>query len=390
MSDKPQRQRDFVAPIKEQHRDLNDTREILRGWLAEKIPGASDLRLSDIQTPSGTGVANETLLFDANWSDGLETPENSRTQGFVARVATATPLYIDADIEIHCKMYQALADAPAPSNGSNVPVPPIVGYEGDESYLGAPFFVMEKIEGLIPADTPHYTESGFVADATPKQRRQLWEEGVRAMTNLHKVETSRVAFLDRPHLGKSGLEQEMGYWRKYLSWCTEGRPHETLEQGWEWLVANLPANPATSLSWGDSRIENIIYQDFRCMAVLDWDMVSLAGPETDLAWWIIMDNPAWDMLPGIGTPDELVEMWEGLMGRKAGDLHFYLAFTCFRLGAILIKLFEQMADSGLMTREESFEKSFNSPNVQLLSVLADLTPAGPITATLPRYSRLKL
>lgn len=367
----------FVAPVKREQRDLDRARESLRGWLRERLPAADDLRLSPITMPAGTGVANETLLFDATWTERGTTA----SQGFATRVATAAPLYLDADIEIHYRMYKALQEEPG------VPVPGVYGYEPDPALLGAPFFVMEKIDGEIPADRPSYRESGFVYDATPDQRRRLFEDAVRTLARLHEVGNERVPFLDRPDLGRSGLEQELAYWRRSLDWAEAGRPHEVLERGWEWLQSQLPADPPTSLSWGDSRIANMIFRDFRVVSVLDWDGVSLAGSEADLAWWIIMDHSAATELPGIGTPDEFVDLWQELTGRKVLDLHYYLVFTAFRLGAIMLRLFQLMAADGLLSADLAAEQGANSGSVQQLAMLLGLTPPGPVTATLPDLRR---
>lgn len=369
-----QRARDYEAPLKAHgHRDFERTREGLRRWLAPRVEGARDLHVSPIRTPAGTGVANETLLFDARWrADGREV-----TQAFAARVASADPLYYQANVETQYRMYEALADVPG------APVPRTFGYEADPAYLGAPFFVADRVAGETPPDRPHYTEAGFVFEATPGQRHQLWTEAVMVLARLHRAPVSRFDFLQRPERGATGLEQELSYFRDYLDWAAAGREHPVLEAGYAWLRAHMPP-PATSLSWGDARIANIIFRDFHAVAVLDWDGVSLAGPEADLAWWIMMDHPSHELLPGIGGPDELLGLWRSLTGWKTPNIHYYQVFTAFRLGTIVLKLFDQMGANGVLEAEAAAAQGWNSRAVQQLCLLLGLPPVGPITATLPQ------
>jgi aminoglycoside phosphotransferase (APT) family kinase protein len=357
------------TPIMRHNRDMDAARRVLTEWLTAHLPQASDVRLDAITTPGSSGVANETLLVNGAWRERGQPREG----GFAVRLAARDPFWVDADIHVHYQMYAALADDP------NIPVPGVVGYEPDVSLLGSPFFVMERIEGIIPPDVPHYTEGGFVFDATRDQRRQVWEEGVKAMAKVHKADTRRLPFLDRPQLGQGGFRQELNYFRRYLDWARRGRTFDILETGWEWLNANLPTDSQPGLSWGDSRIGNMIYRDFRVVAVLDWDTVSLAGPETDLAWWIQMERNAWDKLDGFGTPDDLVELWESLTGWKVRNLHYHRVFTAFRLGAISVKLADRTAKDGLITQEAA-EQMAKVGSGQQLALLLGLTPPGPVTS----------
>ncbi|HUZ10406.1 MAG TPA: phosphotransferase family protein [Acidimicrobiales bacterium] len=323
--------------LKGSSRDPEQTRRVLAQWLAPRIGAGPDLAVSPLTTPSGTGVANETVMFDAVWTAA----GRERTQGFVARFASERTLYIEVDIQVHAKTYQALGDVPG------VPVPRVYGYEADRGLLGAPFFVMERIEGQVPSDQPHWTGPGFVRDADPPRRRAMWEDAVRVLATLHLVEPSRFPFLTPP-AGLSGLGDHLAYWRRYVDVASVGLPHDTLEHGYEWLLAHLPDPAPTGFSWGDARFANIMFRDDGVVAIFDWDTVSLAGAEADLAWWRYMDGPAAAELPGIGTADELVRRWEEHTGRKAQHLEWHDVFTCFRLGAIMLRLFANMAADGVM------------------------------------------
>jgi aminoglycoside phosphotransferase (APT) family kinase protein len=210
----------------------------------------------------------------------------------------------------------------------------------------------------------------------------MWENALRALAALHQVPVSAVSFLsDGSSL--SGLEQDLNYWRRYLDWASGSQPNAHLEQTWTWLQSNMPASPPTGLSWGDSRYSNIIFRDFKPVALLDWDTVSLASGDADVAWWITMDHHATGLLPGIGTPDELVGVWESAIGRKIRDLRYHMVCTSFRLGSILVKLFDQMCAAGQMPPDVAAEQASNSMFIQYLCQLLDMTPPGEITAPLP-------
>jgi aminoglycoside phosphotransferase (APT) family kinase protein len=343
-----------MIPLKQSARDPEKVRQSLADWLGPRLGAGRDLSLSPLTAPGVSGVANETLLFDARWTAG----GRERSEGFVARVAADRPLYIEADIEIHAKTYEALADVPG------VPVPRVYGYEADPGLLGAPFFVMERIIGEVPGDQPPWQSAGFVHDASPDRRRAMWEAAVQVLAALHQVDAARFPFLT-PAAGTSGLAEHLAYWRRSLDVACAGWPHETLERGYHWLVEHLPDPAPTGFSWGDSRFANVMFRDDRVVAIFDWDTVSMAGAEADLAWWRFMDGPA-AVLPGIGTGDELVTRWQELTGRTARHLQWYDVFTSFRLGAIMLQLFANMAADGVVPPEVATEQGRNSAPVQAI------------------------
>ena len=168
----------------------------------------------------------------------------------------------------------------------SVPTPGVLGYEADAELVGAPFFVMEKIDGLIPTDTPSWATQGFIVDAEPAQRRALWEQTVRMMAEVHRLDREPFLFL-RTGATDSGVGDCLDFWRRSLRWAEPEEPMPLVQECEEWLLANQP--DVTALSWGDSRLPNVIYRDFTPVGLLDWDLVSLAGPQADVAWWMIMD-----------------------------------------------------------------------------------------------------
>jgi aminoglycoside phosphotransferase (APT) family kinase protein len=350
------------VPLKRSRRDPDEMRAALAAWLGPRVSPGSRLELSPFELPEGTGVANETVMFDARWSAA----GREREEGFVVRIASDDPLYTEADIEVHHDTYAALADV------EDVPVPRVYGYEPDAGLIGAPFFVMERMHGQVPGDSPHWNTEGFVIDASPEERGTMWRNAVKVLAALHQVGTDRFSFLT-PRTAVSGFEDHLTYWKRSLDDSSAGTPHETLEAGYEWLVANMPHQAPTGISWGDSRFANIMFKGAEVVSIFDWDTVSLAGAEADLAWWRYMDGPSSELVPGIGSPDELVTLWQELTGRQAQNLEYFDLFTTFRLGVIMMRLFTQMGANGVMPQEMASQQARHSaPTLALAGLLAEL------------------
>lgn len=352
------------AQLKEQSRELNQVRAGLQGWLRCRLDD-DELTVGPLTSPGGTGVANETLLFDVDRSSGA-------TAGYVARLATPDPLYLDYDLGVHYRMYEAMMAAPP------VPTPAVVGYEPDADVVGAPFFVMDRIDGAIPPDNPSWASEGFIVDAKPAERRRLWERSVALLAEFHCLDSAPFGFL-RTGATEDGVGDCLDYWIRSLRWAAPDRPVPLTDAAEEWLLANRPS--ATALSWGDSRLPNVIYRDFQPVGLLDWDLVSLAGPQADLAWWIIMTPPESHALDGIGSHDEFISLWAHLTGGRASRLHWFLVFGAYRLAAIIAKLMSMFVAEGRVSAEYAGQQLSTGLHVQLLAGLLELqAPAGVIPA----------
>lgn len=87
----------------------------------------------------------------------------------------------------------------------------------------------------------------------------------------------------------------------------------------------------------------MLFDGGRCTALLDWDMVSLAGAEADLAWWALADHKytasvGRPRLPGIGSPAATIRLWEEASGFKARNMDWQLVFAAFRQASISLRL----------------------------------------------------
>jgi aminoglycoside phosphotransferase (APT) family kinase protein len=277
------------------------------------------------------------------------------------------------DVRTHYRLYDVLAREP------DIPSPPLVGFEPDPGLFGEPFFVMDRVEGRVPADNPSFYEQGWVLELTSDERRELWRDTVRTMAKMHRLDPAKFGFLDRPHLGRNGLEQELNHWLNYAKWCGGDR-YPIVGRAAAWLIDNLPADPPPGLSWGDSRPPNIIYQGVRCAAVLDWDMVSLAGAECDLAWWTFMDHShthgvGVERPSGLGTPRETVALWQECVGRPAENLDWHLVLNALRIRLVMVRLPAMLKATGQITAEQAATLS-DRGEMEWLGGLLDAPAAG--------------
>jgi aminoglycoside phosphotransferase (APT) family kinase protein len=367
-------------PIPEQ-RDLEKTRAVLGDWLARRL-GVAAVDVAEIAGPAATGFSNETLIFDATWTDRGGTPH---TEGFVVRVKpTSYTVFLESDFEAQYRVLDTLG------RHTDIPVPVVRWYEDDERILGAPFFVMERLTGQAATDNPPYTVTGFIFDATPEQRRKLVDAGFDAMLRIHQVDWRALGLdvLDKTHHGRTGVDQQLTYYEKSFDWAARGRPEDfpVASAALDWLRANKPPSDGPiALCWGDARIANQMFdEDFELVAVLDWEMVTLADPVMDLAWWLFLERHFTEgiglsgSLEGFPSRDEFVARWEHALGRAAEHLEWYERFAAFRFAVIMMRIGHMLVEFELIPPE--LDLAANSVPAQLLAKDLGLPAPGPATS----------
>jgi aminoglycoside phosphotransferase (APT) family kinase protein len=289
---------------------------------------ASGVAVEDLRLPRGAGTSSGTILFRASWSAGGE----RHTRDLVARThPDRVQLYHEPDFRKQYDVIDAL------HRSGLVRVPEALFFEEDSSLFGVPFYVMERLHGRVPVSFPPYNREGFLADATPAERRIAWESAMEELCRIAAVPVDQVAFLKRPELGPTGLEQHLEYWRRAVDWSTGHRTPDRVWALYEWLVEHLPDERPDGFTWGDARIGNMMFgDDFRLVGVMDWEAANLGGIRQDLAWWLFFDEfngPArgLETLDGLGTRAEAISLWEDRVGEPAGDLTWFEVFTGFQI-----------------------------------------------------------
>jgi aminoglycoside phosphotransferase (APT) family kinase protein len=306
--------------------DSGKLAQSLLPWLQARLPDAESIVIPPLRSPQAGG-SSDTLFFEPVIRQGGQ----EIRKDWVLRIeATAHQIYEDPSVLRQFRVMEALASSRA------VPVPQVLWYEEDRSLLGAPFFVMQRVEGVIPDALYH--SSGMLPDLAPDRREKLWLSALQTMSRIHTADASAFGFLARPSLGDTGLDQEVAVWDSYMRWS--GAPVRPVqERARRWLSDHLPERRATGLAWGDARPGNLVFRDDECVAVLDWETASLGGAETDLGWWLFYDWLVSDgfgiaRLPGLCGRAETVPLWERFSGRKALDMEWHEVFATWRFSLI--------------------------------------------------------
>jgi aminoglycoside phosphotransferase (APT) family kinase protein len=327
----------IVAP---ETRDLDQLAASLTVWMAAGMPQAEGLRLHDFDYPRGAGQSHETILFDADWQqDGA-----GQTQGYVVRIRPGHfTVFPDTLFEEQFQVMRVLHE------GGAVKVAEPLWLERDPAVLGKPFFVMKKIAGKVPASIPPYAETGWVADATPQQRRRMWDGAVRQLAAIQRVPLDRLRFLEGPPHAREGLAQEWDKYVRFVAWLERDGAApgfiRILKRGLERLQAQWPVHQPEGLVWGDARIGNMMFNgDFDVVAVMDWEQPSLGGALHDLAWFTVlcetMHGARGDRLPlaGMGSRAETIALWEELSGKSSAGLEWYEEFVHLKMSCTGVRL----------------------------------------------------
>jgi len=321
----------FVAPAK---RDLAILARQLVDWLGAHMPGASNIKVENLEYPMGAGQSHETILFDASWDERGQ----RRERGLVVRIKPTTFTVFQDDMFVEQYRLQRVL-----REGGKVRVAETLWFEEDPSILGAPFFVMEKLVGRVAVSIPSYMETGWVCEATPAERARLWENGVRQLAAIQSVPLESVGFLARPEVG-DGFEQEWDRWSRFLTMIRSVRPLPFHEAVWDTLEKSRPDNRPPGLAWGDARLGNMMVgDDFDILAVMDWEQPSLGGALQDLGWWLFSDRMkvlvrGGEPLAGLGGRDETIALWSGITGISTAGIDWYEAFAGFKMGCLHVHM----------------------------------------------------
>ncbi len=218
--------------------------------------------------------------------------------------------------------------------------------EKDE-IIGAPFYIMEKVEGTIIR--PQNVRQLNISENEFKTIARSWLE---TFVELHQVDYQAAGLED---LGKPEgyVDRQVVNWGKqYLKAATDDIPEAGKVM--QWLQENQPGQYHSTLIHNDFKYDNIVYAKgdwSRVVAVLDWEMCTLGDPlmdlGTSLSYWFTSDDPPWLTIglpmttgePGNPGRLEIVELYEKMSGRKVDHLVFYYAYGLFKIAVIVQQIF---------------------------------------------------
>jgi aminoglycoside phosphotransferase (APT) family kinase protein len=323
----------------------------LEAWLQPRLPDASYLKVVHGGKP-GSGFSAETTIIDATWVAGGD----ARNQRFVLRKETPDPpVYptqvpgLTTEVDIQYRVMTAVAEH------SDVPIAPLLGYEGDASILGAAFFVMGFVVGVVPIESPPYPQEGLFTALSPESRRTMLDNGLRALAEIHAIDwkAAGLGWLV-PEGAEPTAKRQLDLWTEYAHRELAGREHPLLERALEWLHANVPPEAEPALCWGDPRPGNVIWRDDAPACVTDFEAASIAPPLVDLGWWLMFDRTMHESVgiteraPGDLSRDEQRALYEQHVGHPVGDTTWYEVFAAARYCAIVVRVMNRLVERGQM------------------------------------------
>ena len=235
-------------------------------------------------------------------------------------------------------------------------VPRVLAMCDDLSVIGAPFYIMERVRGLILRDT---LPDGLSLDAA--QARRISEAVVDTLAEIHGLDTEAAGLtMGRPDGYAS--RQIAGWTRRYHRAATDDVPDIVALSGW--LGDNLPTGSRAALIHNDFKHDNVILDpaDLSVKAVLDWEMTTRGDPRMDLgsslAYWVQADDPAElerirfcvTHLPGTLDREGVVARYCQASGSEPFDPVWYYAYGLFKLAVVLQQLYARY-QRGLTTED---------------------------------------
>jgi aminoglycoside phosphotransferase (APT) family kinase protein len=301
-------------------------------------------------TPIGEGHSNVTFLVRRGDTE------------VVVRRPPRPPLPPSAhDVLREARVLRAVQ--PTPVRG-----PAVLAIAEDESIIGAPFYVMEKVEGdVVTATVPPHLD-------TPEQRRRSGEELVDALVEMHAVDW-RAAGLEGFGKPTGYLERQV---RRFLGLWDHNQTREvpSVERVGGWLRDHLPASAEATIVHGDYRLGNVMFArraPARLVAIFDWEMATIGDPLADVGYlsmmWRQADDPvgmfdlnAVTRAEGFPTRAELLARYEAGSGRSMTDIRWYTTLALWK-AVVFMEGNYKRAISG--TTDDPYLKTFGDGVLEL-------------------------
>jgi aminoglycoside phosphotransferase (APT) family kinase protein len=260
-----------------------------------------------------------------------------------------------------------------------VRTPRILAVCDDEAIIGAPFYVMEAVRGLVVTDTvPEALDSA-------EEHDRIADQLLDALVELHGV--------DWTTLGLEGFGKATGYLERQLRRFTglwehnQTREIPEVAQVGEWLAANLPTSGPATIVHGDYRLGNVMMADrapAKLVAIFDWEMATIGDPLADVGYLMIQWAQAGDpqskfnlqavtAQPGFPDRREMVARYEQRSGRSVQSLDWYVTLALWK-AVVFMEGNYKRAISG--STDDPYLKTFGEGVIELAQRALTVTEQG--------------
>jgi aminoglycoside phosphotransferase (APT) family kinase protein len=326
-----------VGRLQRSARDISALPGVMSHWLSTVMPGGVTPQVTVESGVDSNGMSSETIILTGRWDADGEAHEEK----WVARVAPSesdVPVFTSYEMDHQFDVIRLVGEK------TDVPVPRVRWLEPTGEVLGTQFFLMDYVSGVVPPDVMPYTfGDNWFADSPAESQRALQDNTVDVLAKLHEIPDAETTF---GFLASQADGDEPNALRRNLNWLKSwyefavpdiGRS-PLVEQALAWLEANWPEDVAATapvLIWGDSRVGNVLYEDFKPVAVLDWEMATLGPREMDAAWMVFAHMVFQELaglagmpgLPDFMREDDVKATYAAKTGVELGDLNWFYVYS---------------------------------------------------------------
>ena len=300
-----------------------------------------------------SGFSNETFIFSLN--------ENDLSKKYVLRLKPSNyQVFPEYNLKLQVDIMRCLYER-------GFPTPNIILYESNDDILGSEFYLMDFINGEAPTDNPpyHMDPEGMVGKAVKEDRRKIWTEWIYYLNRIHTLDINdlKLKELDSKYRNNDPLDIDIEYYQNFLDWGMDGEDNPLCNNVLSWLRENKPTNNnPLSLCWGDSRPGNILYNNFKASALLDWEMATYGDPISDVAWGLAVDDASSigltvDRLEGSMNYTEALALWSKHTGFSSENYNYYRIFSLLKFSIIMVRVAKKLVFNNIMPLESDFYKN---------------------------------
>lgn len=278
----------------------------LAPWFAARLEDASARVVELERHAEGFSWETYTLVVEATGD----------RHGYAVRVEPRDGLLAPYDIEGQYALHAAIVAH------SDVPMPALHWLELDAAVLGRPFFVMERLEGVVPVQWRGKDPSIFPTD---EARRAIGLDFVDVLARIHAIDPAAagLGFLGMHASADEAAQAQIDRWGTYYADSVLVEL-PLVRHALAWLRANVATSGRVGLCHGDYRIGNFMLgPDRRVVGVFDWELAHVSDPVEDIAWaGLPLFRGRSPLLSQLLAPDELFARYEERTGLRVAPDSF--------------------------------------------------------------------